>query len=347
MANAEMNPTSDMPQPAIAIYSKWVHRLAVAMTLISFPLIWLGGMVTTYGAGMAVPDWPTTYGRNMFAYPLSKWLYGGFDLMVEHGHRLIGSILGVVAIALVVAVFFADHRRWFRWWCVAVLLAVVAQGSLGGIRVRLDDRVLAMIHGCGGQLFLAMATATAAMSSRWWQAGANLFASQLEPHTGPRKVNAPAGRWMAIALTMLLMAGYGQVVAGAQLRHAQSTMKPEQFFGFVHIHLTIAAFVLAISLIVAMLAIRSRNLWAGVKWLPFLILAVVLLQIALGVATWLVNYAAPWQELTDWLAEYTITSKGYWESATVTAHVATGAIIVSLSTLACLRAWRSRYVSLA
>lgn len=309
----------------------WPHRLAVLLTILSFPLIWLGGMVTTYGAGMAVPDWPTTYGWNMFAYPPSKWLYGGFDLAVEHGHRLIGSIVGLVAIALLIAVFRSDSRRWFRWWCVGVLIAVVAQGVLGGVRVRMDERLLAMLHGCGGQLFLALATATAAMSSRWWQAAAEF---------------TPASRRLAILLTILLIVAYGQVVAGAQLRHAPPTLRPELFLAFVHIHLTIAAVVLLTSLAAAITAAFSRRLWGGVKWLAFLILAVVFGQIGLGVATWLVHYAAPWQELTRDLAEYTITAKGYWESAAVTAHVAAGALIVSLSTLAALRAWRSRTLTI-
>ncbi|MEO8269758.1 MAG: cytochrome oxidase assembly protein, partial [Aureliella sp.] len=69
-------------------YNRAVHALAVALTIAVFPLIWVGGLVTTYDAGMAVPDWPGTYGWNMFAYPASTWLFGPFDLLVEHSHRL-------------------------------------------------------------------------------------------------------------------------------------------------------------------------------------------------------------------------------------------------------------------
>ncbi len=150
------------------IYSRAVHALAVGLTIAVFPLIWVGGLVTTYDAGMAVPDWPGTYGWNMFAYPASTWLYGPFDLLVEHSHRLLGSLAGFLSIGLVIAAFRYDDRAWFRWWCVGVLLAVIAQGALGGARVVLDQRTFAMIHGCTGPLYFAIATATAVMSSQWW-----------------------------------------------------------------------------------------------------------------------------------------------------------------------------------
>ena len=75
--------------PDLQPESRWPHRLAVLLCCATFPLIWVGGLVTTYDAGMAVPDWPTTYGYNMFSYPLETWLYGPWDLFIEHGHRLL------------------------------------------------------------------------------------------------------------------------------------------------------------------------------------------------------------------------------------------------------------------
>ncbi len=72
-----------LPCLPTAGYSRTVHAFAVALVLSVFPLIWVGSLVTTYDAGMAVPDWPTTYGYNMFLYPLQTWLYGPFDLLAE------------------------------------------------------------------------------------------------------------------------------------------------------------------------------------------------------------------------------------------------------------------------
>lgn len=331
--------SQDSPNPSssgtVDQYSPLVHRLAFILTLSVFPLIWVGGLVTTYGAGMAVPDWPQTYGWNMFLYPPSTWLYGGFDLMVEHGHRLLGSLAGLFAIALVVAAWTRETRVWFRWWCLFVLLAVIAQGLLGGFRVRLDARTFAMIHGCTAQLFLAIATATSVMSSRWWKTAGSTITQSLLPACNKLK-------WFA---TALLLCGYCQVVAGAQLRHVTGDTNPSAFMGLVHIHLTLAATVLVVSLIVGWMTLSNSHLLGGVRRLGVPIMLAVLTQICLGVATWIVNYALPWQEISSDLSHYTIQAKGYWESMIVTAHVATGAIIISLATVLSVRSWRSRAVA--
>lgn len=338
-SQADRTPTLNLPNVSPTNlpgqdYSPLVHRLALTLTLSVFPLIWVGGLVTTYGAGMAVPDWPQTYGWNMFSYPPSTWLYGGFDLMVEHGHRLLGSLAGLLAIGLLVAAYLKEHRLWFKRWCAFVLVAVIAQGLLGGIRVRLDERTFAMVHGCAAQLFLAVATATAVMSSKWWFSVDRLLAGNKMP-AGPKYVKAVTG---------LLVLAYLQVVAGAQLRHVTGGTEPGAFMGLVHIHITLAVLVGLSSLLIALLAFKNHRLIGGVKMPAILILGIVLMQICLGVATWLVNYASPWQELTSDLSAYTISAKGYWECVIVTAHVATGALIISLSTVLCLRAWRSRSV---
>jgi cytochrome c oxidase assembly protein subunit 15 len=320
-------------------FSAGVYRLAVLLTLSVFPLIWVGGLVTTYGAGMAVPDWPNTYGWNMFLYPPSTWLYGGFDLMVEHGHRLLGSLAGLISIGLLIAATAWDRRRWFRWWCLLVLLAVIGQGLLGGLRVRLDERTFAMIHACTGQLFLIFATATAVFSSRWWAIHGKGI--QGRASTVAKQEKQPAGLGLARTTSALLILAYCQVIAGAQLRHVTGSTSPGGFMGLVHIHLTLAGLVLLLGLVVVILSAKS-SLIGGVRLPARLILLVILLQISLGLGTWLVNYAIPWQEMSERLANYVIQSKGYWESIIVTAHVATGALLLSLTTVLTLRAWRSR-----
>ena len=76
----------------------WPHRLAVLLVCRDVSLIWVGGLVTTYEAGMAVPDWPSTYGYNLFLYPWQTWLPGPWDLFIEHGHRLLGATVGLLTI---------------------------------------------------------------------------------------------------------------------------------------------------------------------------------------------------------------------------------------------------------
>lgn len=307
--------------------NRWVHGLAMVLTVAVFPLIWVGGLVTTYDAGMAVPDWPGTYGWNMFAYPVSTWLFGPFDLLVEHSHRLLGSLAGLLSIGLVVAAFRYDPRPWFRWWCVGVLLAVIAQGALGGARVVLDQRTFAMLHGCTGPLFFAIATATAVMSSAWWLAAP---AGQ-----------TPVSRRLAWLATTAVGASYLQLILGAQLRHVTATVSHAAFMGFVHSHLALAAVVLTLGLSLALAALLGRGVPGRIRRPAGLLAAVIFVQIGLGIGTWIVNYALPWPEMTDGLAGYTIVSKGYWESLIVTAHMATGSLIIALATVASLRTWRA------
>src|SRR6186997_3734563 len=92
------------------VRSPWPHRWAVVLACATFPLVWVGGLVTTTDAGMAVPDWPNTYGYNLFLYPWQSWLAGPWDLFIEHGHRLLGMTAGLLAIALLATTAMVDRR---------------------------------------------------------------------------------------------------------------------------------------------------------------------------------------------------------------------------------------------
>src|SRR5678810_953213 len=89
-----------------------LHRFAIFTTLTTVVLIFVGGLVTSTESGLSVPDWPTTYGWNMFTFPYSKWVGGIF---YEHGHRLIASSVGFLTIVLAVWLWVADPRRWMKW----------------------------------------------------------------------------------------------------------------------------------------------------------------------------------------------------------------------------------------
>src|SRR3954471_1714121 len=78
-------------------HNRWLHRYAVLTALSTVVLIGIGGLVTSHGVGMAVPDWPTTYGYNMFFFPVSQWLGGVF---YEHTHRLVASFVGLLVVLL-------------------------------------------------------------------------------------------------------------------------------------------------------------------------------------------------------------------------------------------------------
>jgi cytochrome c oxidase assembly protein subunit 15 len=282
-----------------------------------FPLIWVGGLVTTHDAGMAVPDWPGTYGYNLFLYPLSTWLYGPFDLLIEHGHRLLGSWVGFLVILLCIWAWNTESRGWYRWACLGLLGAVIAQGLLGGFRVVLDQRTIAMIHGCGGPMVFAYASFLAfAASSDWNRARPTLKTKGLWRLS-----------WVLFGATVT------QLILGAQLRHALPYTTPVGFMSMVHLHLTFAGIVTLAVLGVFYLVRRPEYQTETKLRSPANALAALLLiQLALGVGTWLVNYALPWSETMPSLARYVIAAKGYWESMLVTAHQATGSLLIACST---------------
>src|ERR1051325_11112831 len=114
----------------------WLHRFAVVLAVATLFLVALGGVVTTKGVGMAVPDWPTTYGQNMFLFPYSKWVGGVF---YEHSHRLVAAAVGLLTTILAVWLWLKESRNWLRWLGVVAFFGVVFQGVLGGMRVVLDQ----------------------------------------------------------------------------------------------------------------------------------------------------------------------------------------------------------------
>ena len=147
---------SQISNPTLAVFAKggvWPHRLAVVLGCATFPLLFIGGLVTSKGAGLAVPDWPTTFGYNMFLYPWSAMIG---NILYEHSHRLVAACVGLLTTALAVALWFGERRTWLRWLGVTALLVVIAQGVLGGLRVVLLQSTLAILHACLAQAFFAL-----------------------------------------------------------------------------------------------------------------------------------------------------------------------------------------------
>lgn len=161
-------------------------------------------MVTSKGVGLAVPDWPTTFGYNMFLFPVSQWVGGIF---FEHTHRLIASTVGFMTIILAVWIWRADHRRWLRNLGFAALGAVILQGILGGLRVTLLKDEIGVFHACLAQAFLGMLIViTLATSQLWRRIAAGDSAS-------------PAVRTLARVAICTTAVIYLQLGLGATMRH--------------------------------------------------------------------------------------------------------------------------------
>ncbi len=157
-------------------------------------------MVTSKGVGLAVPDWPTTFGYNMFLFPVSKWVGGIF---FEHTHRLIASIVGFLTIILASWLWKSETRRWVRNLGCAALGAVVLQGVLGGLRVTMLKDEIGIFHACLAQFFLGMLVVIAVALSKAWE---QFF----------RIENVRPVAWIALVTTAII---YLQLALGATMRH--------------------------------------------------------------------------------------------------------------------------------
>jgi len=180
-----------------------LHRFACFTAAATLLLICSGGMVTSKGVGLAVPDWPTTFGYNMFFFPVSKWVGGIF---FEHTHRLIASVIGFLTIILAVWLWRANVARWIKTLGWVSLGAVVLQGVLGGLRVTLLKDQIGIFHACLAQAFFALLVIIALATSPLWQ--------QLARSTAPSPRRALAV--FAVVITGII---YGQLGLGATMRH--------------------------------------------------------------------------------------------------------------------------------
>jgi cytochrome c oxidase assembly protein subunit 15 len=197
-----------------SFFSPWPHRLAILTACATFPLLFIGGLVTSKGAGLAVPDWPTTFGHNMFLYPWAKMVGGIF---YEHSHRLAGSLVGLCTIFLALALWFKEPRRWLRWLGLAALAMVIAQGVLGGLRVVLLQSTLAIVHACFAQAFFAFIAGLAVMTSPAWS------------RPGAQRQIEDGGKLLRLGVITTAMI-YLQVIFGAVLRHTGERLDAHLLF---------------------------------------------------------------------------------------------------------------------
>ena len=147
-------------------YNKWLNRFAWFIGVAALLLICSGGMVTSKNVGLAVPDWPTTFGYNMFLFPVSKWVGG---ILFEHTHRLIASAVGFLTIILAIWLWRSESRRRVRNLGLIALAGVILQGILGGLRVTMLKDEIGIFHACVAQAFLALLVVIALVTTNFWR----------------------------------------------------------------------------------------------------------------------------------------------------------------------------------
>ena len=305
-----------------------LHWFAVFTAIFTWLAVISGGSVTSRNAGMAVPDWPTSFGYNMFLFPVSKWVG---PIFYEHSHRLMASTVGILLIALVVALVLAEPRRWVKVLGFCAIGSVCLQGVAGGLRVLLNEAQIGILHGVLAQSLLVLISLIAAVTSRPFVAGGWSL---------PR--NAGVWRWIALGLVGLV---FVQLAVAATMRHAHAGLSIPDFpaaYGRVLPDTSPAA----LAAINAKRAAADEPLTtAGLIWLQMAhrFIAAGILILAAGLAWHGSKIGAP--RMTQLLLAMVAAqiSLGMWtiwsnKAADVaTAHMALGALTLVVSALLAFR----------
>lgn len=282
--------------------ANWPHRLAVLTAICTVPLLFIGGLVTTKGAGLAVPDWPTTFGYNPFLYP---WSLMVGNIFYEHSHRLVASAVGLLTVLLAAALWLRERRRWLRRLGGAALALVIAQGVVGGLRVVLLEQTLAIVHACLAQAFFALAVSLALFTSREWSG-----------ESSPPLEAPDAGRLQRLGLITTGLI-YVQAVFGAMLRHTGELLE---------FHLIFAALVSLHVILFGARVFKRHAVRRALTRPAFLLSGLLFAQLALG--------------LGAYIGKFVMTLPAALTVAVATSHVVVGALMLAASLVLTLRSFK-------
>jgi cytochrome c oxidase assembly protein subunit 15 len=295
----------DQPSPSAATYQRGPHWIAVCAAVFTLPLLYVGGSVTTYRVGLAVPDWPQTFGINMFLY---EFWNAPFGVRIEHTHRLYGAAVGMATLLLAGWFLVFERRPWMKGLGVLAVVAVIVQGVLGGTRVTQVSTVLAAIHGVVGQAFFALVVALCVLTSRGWREQ-SLRAADVD-HLRPR------------ALLFISMVA-AQIALGSWLRHygMQAALVA---------HGALAIAVWAHAVLFFLKVKRGRANLSGL--IPSSLAAVVAstLQIVLGIVAMV--YLLPFDGIPRPVS--------FYQAVVRTGHQTNGALLLAAAVVLVLRSFR-------
>jgi cytochrome c oxidase assembly protein subunit 15 len=321
--------------PSWRTNGNWLTIFCWVVVGLTFFMIVTGGIVTGFEAGLAVPDWPNSYGHNMLLYPLSEMVANpGSGVFYEHAHRLTGMFVGLAALTLCTMLWIGDGRMWIGFLGITVLILVIVQGVLGGLRVTGNltmsqeaadlspSTVLAVAHGVLAQVLLAiMSLAAAATSSRWRRGDLPMGEGRLS-----------VDRQLAIALVVFLLI---QLVLGAAYRHMITEFGPKAS-GASHAlmgHIAMAVVVAIAGVFVGLRGCSMNGRDPVFKWLGWILLVAIGLQILLGFG----GLAAVMMRTEIG----TTADVPVWEVLVTSAHQANGALMLMVSVLMLSCYWRA------
>jgi cytochrome c oxidase assembly protein subunit 15 len=281
------------------IHDRGLHRLAIVAAVLTYLLLTVGGVVTSRDAGMVFLDWPLSDG----SLNPDGWLSNA-DKFSEHGHRLLGALVGLFTLALAWRLRRRESRRFVRVLGYVAVVGVCLQGLLGGLRVTEISTELALVHGCTGQAFFCLMVTLAYLTSR----------DAVTP--------AEAGgdtRGLSLCAAAVLFAVFMQVVLGAQQRHVGGPLES---------HLLGAALVAGSVLWLLPLTFLRHAGRTALARPVLLLVALLAVQITFGFLAAGVLHGARTGELT------------VGQVLVPTAHQSVGGLMLATSVYVCLRAVR-------
>ncbi len=300
--------------------TRGLHRLAVVTASATFILIFVGGLVTSTGSALAVPDWPLSFGK---FFPKME---GG--VLYEHGHRMAAGMVTILTLVLMIWAWRSERRKWVRYVATAAFGLIIVQAVLGGLTVLLLLPLpIAVAHAATAQAFFCLTVSLALFTNPRWDGARERAAGLRRSPRGDRRPALPA----LAALTTLVI--YAQILVGAVMRHMGAGLAIPDFplsfgriippldSGFIAINFAHRCGAIVVTAIVLWTVARVLGGYRGESWLrrPALgLIALLVIQIGLGA-------------ITIWSERAVIPT---------TAHVAIGAAMLATSLTLTLRAFR-------
>lgn len=292
------------------------------MAVLAFLLLIAGGLVTSNNAGLAVPDWPTSFGS---LYKMPRMIGG---VKFEHGHRMVAEAVGLLTIVVAVWTWMVDKRRWMRGLTLAAVAGVVFQGVLGGLTVlNFLPPAISTAHATVGQTMFCVLAAIAVFTSRSWIE---------EPQ---EKILPADSRKLIRHLWMLIGFLYLQLILGAAFRHVWTKWGPPGsnqwpvhriVHAFLYPHILNALLVAGLVLYVSLTALVRHNTISRLRRPAIALLLLLIVQLLLGVSAYIVRVVQGVNEVQPTLALVGIT----------VAHLGVGALMLAVAVILSIQTYR-------
>lgn len=254
-----------------------MHRYSTFVAVSTFILIVAGGLVTSTGSGLSVPDWPLSYGR--FFPPM----VGG--IRFEHTHRVIAGAVGLLTFALTALLWMTEQRKWLRGLGLIASIALLIQAILGGLTViYLLPTTVSVLHACLAQTFFCLMAALALFTSQEWKKAPVVTSAE-----------ASSLRRLGVVTTLFI---YLQLIVGSFVRHSSGKS--------LWIHFVLAFLIILHALIIAGRVLGSTELSARLSRHALLLGGLVVFQIFLGLGAFIFARRLP--EETAGMARVLITT---------------------------------------